>query len=166
MTRGQIISLEVRNEIHYDLILRAATIWKRPGSIEMRIGHPVRTPMVWCLMSHLIGNVVNEAEVEMKATQESVVEDDQNLLFRGQEETIAKEDQGAGAERDVLVVKGDPNRALSAVHCLIRSYRFSVRSARFLLNIYINIYNCAHWSPFPSSATHVSLGLSIRLSRR
>ena len=50
MTRGQIILLEVWNGVHRNLILRVATIWKRLGSIEMRISHPVQMPMVWCLM--------------------------------------------------------------------------------------------------------------------
>jgi len=109
MTRGRTILLEVRNEVHRDLILRAATIWKRLGSIETRIGHPVQTPMVWCLMFHLIGNVVNEAEVEMKDIQEIVVRDGQNPRYLGRGETIAREDRGAGAERDVLVVRGDCN---------------------------------------------------------
>ena len=92
MTRGQIILLEVRNEVHLDLILQVATIWKRLGSIEMRIGHPVLTPTVWCLMSHLIGNVANEAEVAIKGIQESVVRDGQDLRYQGRGETIARED--------------------------------------------------------------------------
>jgi hypothetical protein len=104
MTRGQIILLVVRNELHHDLILRAATIWKRLGSIEMRIGHPVQMLMVWCLMSHLIGNVENEAEVEIKVNQESVVRDGQDLRYRGRGEIIVTKDRGAGAgaERDVF----------------------------------------------------------------
>jgi len=106
MTRGQIILLEVQNGVHHDLILRAATIWKRLGSIEMRISHPVQTPMVWCLMSHLIENVVNEAEVETKVIQESVAGDGQNPRYRGRGE-IVRRDRGAGAERDVPVAKGD-----------------------------------------------------------
>jgi hypothetical protein len=65
--------------------------------------------MAWCLMSHRIWNVVNEAEVEMKAIHESVVGDGQDLLYRSREETIVREDRGAGAERDVLVEKGDCN---------------------------------------------------------
>jgi hypothetical protein len=77
----------------------------------MRISHPVRTPMIWCLMSHLIGNVVSEAEVETKAIQESVGRDGQNLRYRGQEETIVpvRGDRGAGVERDVPGEKGDCN---------------------------------------------------------
>lgn len=114
MTRGRTILLEVRNEVlHRDLLLRAAMIWKRLDSIEMRISHhPVQTPMVWCLMSHMIGNVVNEAGVEIRDSQESVVGDDQDPRYRGRGETIAivRGDRGAaGAERDVLVVKGDSN---------------------------------------------------------
>lgn len=109
MTRGRIILLEVRNEVHRDLILRAATIWKRLGNIEMRIGHPAQTRMVWCLMFHLIGNVVKEVEVEMKVIQESVVRDGQSPQYLGLGEIIAREDRGAGAERDVSVVRGDSN---------------------------------------------------------
>ena len=82
-------------------------------------------------MSHVIGNVANEAEVETKAIQESVVGDAQNPRYRGRGE-IVKEIRGAGAERDVPVAKGDCNwaqyyRRLSAEpeHCLIPPYRFS-----------------------------------------
>ena len=63
--------------------------------------------MEWCLMSHLIGNVVNEAEVETKAIQASVVGDAQDPRYQGQEETIVRKGPGAGAERDVPVGKGD-----------------------------------------------------------
>ena len=109
MTRGQTTLLEVRNEVHRDLILQAATIWRRLGSIEMKIGHPVQTHMVWCSMSLLTGNVVSEAEVEIKATQESVVRDGQNPRYRGRGETIEREDRGAGAgaERDGFGREGE-----------------------------------------------------------
>ena len=103
MIRGQIILLEVRNEVHRDLILRVATISKRLGSIEMRIDH-VQTPMVWCLMSRPIGNVVSGAEVETKAIQESAVGNGQDPHSRGRGK-IVREDPGAGAERDVPVAK-------------------------------------------------------------
>ena len=65
--------------------------------------------MVWCLMSHRIWNVENGAEVEMEAIHETIVGDGQDRLHRSQEETIVREDRGAGAERDVLVEKGDCN---------------------------------------------------------
>ena len=109
MTRGRIILLEVRNRVYHDLTSRAATTWKRLGNIEMRISLRVQTPMVWCLMSHLVENVANEAEVEIKGIQESVVRGVQNPRYRGRGETIAREDRGAGAERDVSVVRADCN---------------------------------------------------------
>ena len=167
MTRGRTILLEVRNEAQRDLTLQVATIWKRLGSIEMRIGHPVQMHMVWCSMSLLTGNVVSEAEVEIKATQESVVRGGQNPRYRGQGETIIeREDRGAGAERGVSVVKGDSNGALSAPLLTLLDTSFTFLVSCKVSSIYIYLYNCAHRSPFPLSPTHVSLRTSIRLSRR
>jgi len=64
-------------------------------------------------MSHLVGNVVNEAKVETKT--ESVVGEGQDPRYRGRGETIVRKDRGAGAERDDPVGKGDCN---GAEHCL------------------------------------------------
>lgn len=94
--------------------------------------------MVWCLKSHPIGNVVNEVEVEIKDIhiQESAAGDAQNLRHRGRGEKIAREDRGAGAERDVPVEKEDrTERCADSEHCLIRSYLFCVLQG--FLYIYI-----------------------------
>jgi hypothetical protein len=82
----------------------------------MRISQPVQPPIVWCLTSHLIGNVVNEAEVESETFQGIVVGKGQNPRLRGREETIVREGGRAGAERDVPGEKGECNRALTDEH--------------------------------------------------
>jgi hypothetical protein len=83
---------------------------------------PVQMDMGWYLTSLLIGTVVNEAEVRIKAIHESFVGDDRNPRRRGLGETgnlIVKGGRGAGAERDALVDKGDCN-CLSAELCLFQ----------------------------------------------
>ena len=66
--------------------------------------------MGWCLMSHLIGNAVNEVGVGTKADHASVVGNGLNLHYRGRRGEIGKrKGQGAGAERDAPVEKEDIN---------------------------------------------------------